>query len=224
MTPDVDLVNGYKISRSDPLHRIIIGRLYHHIVNVLFGLTVRDVDCDFRLMRRDDLRTRQSGKDQRRHLPRDDEEDPGRRLPDRRSARPSLPPRLRQVAVLQRPADRQDRRRRPAAVVRARDPPSASAPDVRPLVARGDAADRAFRARSGRDRGLSRLLSRPRGDDHRRTRVHRQQPRAPAGGARRRRAARRLAHPRLRRQPRSTSTASPTASASTSPTSVSRAR
>ena len=32
MTPDVDLVNGYKISRSDPLHRIVIGRLYHHIV------------------------------------------------------------------------------------------------------------------------------------------------------------------------------------------------
>ncbi len=52
MTPDADLVNGYKISRSDPLHRVIIGRLYHHIVSQLFGLTVRDVDCDFRLMRR----------------------------------------------------------------------------------------------------------------------------------------------------------------------------
>lgn len=52
MTPDADLVNGYKISRSDPLHRVIIGRLYHHIVSVLFGLKVRDVDCDYRLMRR----------------------------------------------------------------------------------------------------------------------------------------------------------------------------
>ncbi len=49
---EVDLVNGYKISRSDPLHRIIIGRLYHHTVKMLFGLRVRDVDCDFRLMRR----------------------------------------------------------------------------------------------------------------------------------------------------------------------------
>jgi len=48
----VDLVNGYKISRSDPLHRIVIGRLYHHLVSTLFGLKVRDVDCDFRLMRR----------------------------------------------------------------------------------------------------------------------------------------------------------------------------
>jgi glycosyltransferase involved in cell wall biosynthesis len=50
--PDVDLVNGYKISRSDPLHRIIIGRVYHHTVKFLFGLRVRDVDCDFRLLRR----------------------------------------------------------------------------------------------------------------------------------------------------------------------------
>jgi glycosyltransferase involved in cell wall biosynthesis len=49
---DVDLVNGYKISRSDPMHRILIGRIYHHTVRVLFGLKVRDVDCDFRLMRR----------------------------------------------------------------------------------------------------------------------------------------------------------------------------
>ena len=49
---NVDLVNGYKISRSDPMHRILIGRVYHHLVKTLFGLTVRDVDCDFRMMRR----------------------------------------------------------------------------------------------------------------------------------------------------------------------------
>jgi glycosyltransferase involved in cell wall biosynthesis len=49
---NVDLVNGYKISRSDPLHRIVIGRVYHHTVKLLFGLNVRDVDCDFRLLRR----------------------------------------------------------------------------------------------------------------------------------------------------------------------------
>jgi glycosyltransferase involved in cell wall biosynthesis len=52
MTPGVDLVNGYKISRSDPWHRIVIGRVYHHTVKVMFGLRVRDVDCDFRLLRR----------------------------------------------------------------------------------------------------------------------------------------------------------------------------
>ncbi len=53
LTPDVDVVNGYKISRSDPIHRIVIGRVYHHAVKLLFRLRVRDVDCDFRLMRRE---------------------------------------------------------------------------------------------------------------------------------------------------------------------------
>jgi len=52
MAPGTDLVNGFKISRADPLHRIIIGRIYHHTVKTLFGLRVRDVDCDFRLLRR----------------------------------------------------------------------------------------------------------------------------------------------------------------------------
>ena len=52
LTDNVDWVNGWKISRSDPLHRILIGRIYHHTVKILFGLQVRDVDCDFRLMRR----------------------------------------------------------------------------------------------------------------------------------------------------------------------------
>jgi glycosyltransferase involved in cell wall biosynthesis len=52
MREDVDWVNGWKISRSDPMHRIVIGRAYHHAVKLLFGLKVRDVDCDFRLMRR----------------------------------------------------------------------------------------------------------------------------------------------------------------------------
>jgi glycosyltransferase involved in cell wall biosynthesis len=50
--PDVDFVNGYKIGRSDPLHRIVIGRLYHWFVKLAFGLRLRDVDCDFRLIRR----------------------------------------------------------------------------------------------------------------------------------------------------------------------------
>ena len=49
---DVDFVNGYKIGRSDPLHRKIIGRVYHTFVRTMFGLRLRDVDCDFRLMRR----------------------------------------------------------------------------------------------------------------------------------------------------------------------------
>ena len=48
----VDVVNGYKISRSDPWYRAVIGRTYHWIAKIAFGLKLRDVDCDFRLMRR----------------------------------------------------------------------------------------------------------------------------------------------------------------------------
>lgn len=49
---DVDVVQGYKITRHDPLHRRIIGRIYHWIVKIAFGLRLRDVDCDFRFIRR----------------------------------------------------------------------------------------------------------------------------------------------------------------------------
>jgi len=48
----VDMVNGYKIKRHDPFHRVVIGLAYQYFVKLLFGLTIRDVDCDFRLMRR----------------------------------------------------------------------------------------------------------------------------------------------------------------------------
>jgi glycosyltransferase involved in cell wall biosynthesis len=50
--PGVDIVNGYKIVRHDPLYRRIIGRVYHHLVKFAFGFKLRDVDCDFRLIRR----------------------------------------------------------------------------------------------------------------------------------------------------------------------------
>ena len=49
---DVDVVQGYKLGRSDNLARRVIGRLYHHVVAFLFGLRIRDTDCDFRLIRR----------------------------------------------------------------------------------------------------------------------------------------------------------------------------
>jgi len=52
MKEGVDLVQGYKRDRHDGLLRHVIGRLYHFAVKQLFSLSVRDVDCDFRLMRR----------------------------------------------------------------------------------------------------------------------------------------------------------------------------
>ena len=48
----VDVVNGYKLTRNDSLIRIVIGRAYHHFVKLLFGIRIRDVDCDFRLIPR----------------------------------------------------------------------------------------------------------------------------------------------------------------------------
>lgn len=52
VSPGVHMVNGYKITRSDPFHRIVIGEIYRIGVKLLFGLRIRDVDCDFRLMHR----------------------------------------------------------------------------------------------------------------------------------------------------------------------------
>lgn len=57
MQDGVDIVNGYKISRSDPWHRIVIGEVYIHLMRLFFRFRVRDVDCDFRLIRRRALQT-----------------------------------------------------------------------------------------------------------------------------------------------------------------------
>src|SRR5262249_6186760 len=56
LTPKIDLVNGYKIKRHDPLYRIVVGRTYNTFVRFVFRLGVRDVDCDFRLIRRELLK------------------------------------------------------------------------------------------------------------------------------------------------------------------------
>lgn len=48
----VDVVQGYKIKRNDPWYRVVIGKLYHYTTAHLFDLKIRDVDCDFRLIRK----------------------------------------------------------------------------------------------------------------------------------------------------------------------------
>ncbi len=53
ISDDVDFINGWKIKRRDPLHRIWIGMAYQYFVKTAFGLKIKDVDCDFRLMRRE---------------------------------------------------------------------------------------------------------------------------------------------------------------------------
>lgn len=52
LTPLVDVVNGYKKERADKRHRKLLGAIYNRLTHLLFNLPVRDVDCDFRLLRR----------------------------------------------------------------------------------------------------------------------------------------------------------------------------
>ncbi len=49
---DTGLVNGYKLERNDPWHRICIGNVYNAFARLLFRIRLRDIDCDFRLIRR----------------------------------------------------------------------------------------------------------------------------------------------------------------------------
>lgn len=55
LTETVDVVNGFKLERSDKINRKIVGGFYNRLAHLLFRLPVRDVDCDFRLIRREIL-------------------------------------------------------------------------------------------------------------------------------------------------------------------------
>jgi glycosyltransferase involved in cell wall biosynthesis len=57
LRPRVGFVNGYKLERNDPWHRIWIGKAYNRFARLLFGVRLRDIDCDFRLMRRELLQS-----------------------------------------------------------------------------------------------------------------------------------------------------------------------
>jgi glycosyltransferase involved in cell wall biosynthesis len=57
MAEGCDVVNGYKSSRSDPAHRKVAGAIYNRLARLFFRLPVRDVDCDFRLIRRSAIRS-----------------------------------------------------------------------------------------------------------------------------------------------------------------------
>lgn len=52
-TESADLVMGYRKKRMDPFHRVFVAQVLLKIWNfVLFGLTVRDVDCAYKLFSR----------------------------------------------------------------------------------------------------------------------------------------------------------------------------
>jgi glycosyltransferase involved in cell wall biosynthesis len=52
---DADLVAGYRVYRFDPLTRLVASWIYNRLVRILFRVRVRDVDCSFKLMRRERL-------------------------------------------------------------------------------------------------------------------------------------------------------------------------
>ena len=53
MLDQAPVVVGYRIKRNDPPHRIFIAKTYKLIVRTVFGLRIRDIDCAFKLFRRD---------------------------------------------------------------------------------------------------------------------------------------------------------------------------
>ncbi|MCD6134930.1 MAG: glycosyltransferase family 2 protein, partial [Candidatus Omnitrophica bacterium] len=51
-----DLIVGYRIQRQDIWLRKLYSFVYNKLIQLLFGLRVRDIDCSFKLFRRDCLR------------------------------------------------------------------------------------------------------------------------------------------------------------------------
>lgn len=48
-----DLIAGYRAPRRDPFLRVFYGKGWSALCTLLFGYTVRDVDCGFKLFRRE---------------------------------------------------------------------------------------------------------------------------------------------------------------------------
>lgn len=53
MSDDTNFVNGIKMVRKDPTYRIILGNLYSFLIRWMFWVPVFDIDCDFRLIRKE---------------------------------------------------------------------------------------------------------------------------------------------------------------------------
>lgn len=55
-TNDYDFIIGYRKNRADSLRRKFISFVYNKIIQLLFHLPLRDVDCAFKLMRKSALK------------------------------------------------------------------------------------------------------------------------------------------------------------------------
>lgn len=54
---EADMVVGYRAPRRDPPVRVLFGKGWSGLVTVLFGYTARDIDCAFKLFRRQVIET-----------------------------------------------------------------------------------------------------------------------------------------------------------------------
>jgi glycosyltransferase involved in cell wall biosynthesis len=52
-TDKADLIAGYRAPRRDPFLRVLYGKGWSMLCTLFFGYTVRDVDCGFKLLRRE---------------------------------------------------------------------------------------------------------------------------------------------------------------------------
>jgi glycosyltransferase involved in cell wall biosynthesis len=52
-TADAELVVGWRVERNDPLHRRVNAHAWNQLMRRTFGLKIHDVDCAFKLIRRD---------------------------------------------------------------------------------------------------------------------------------------------------------------------------
>ena len=50
---DADIVNGFRIYRFDPLTRLVLSWGFNLLVRIIFRIKVRDIDCAFKLFRRE---------------------------------------------------------------------------------------------------------------------------------------------------------------------------
>ena len=50
---EADLIAGYRAPRQDPFMRVFYGKGWSALCTLMFGYTVRDVDCGFKLFRRE---------------------------------------------------------------------------------------------------------------------------------------------------------------------------
>ncbi len=51
-----DIVAGFRMERSDPLHRRINAEIFNVTIRILFGVHMRDLDCAFKIFRGDQIR------------------------------------------------------------------------------------------------------------------------------------------------------------------------